>query len=417
MAVRLQIPWTDLMTEATYSAKIRQRPANAADLLTWIFSGVGVATTAGILVVGPLSDTVSPFTIAMLGIPAASAVIFPTYAGWMGEELHVSISTGVDVALLKERQPYFLCTSIMVVVVIASSVAALHPGVSHAGRAGLALSGAAVMAAAAAALLPAMLWKPMLYLFVANLSSVNTSAIMDNFYLDPATPEQAAVLGYPVCVDCPHFSRSFYVTVGGLLEAGCTVLGSVLFNTCLAGSTYRKAFAVTQVLSVFANSVDIVQLQRWNHAVGVPDHLFMLGKVALQSTCGMLNFMPSMVLFSKLCPEGVESSVFALLAGFTNFGDAVSSYVGSYTLQALGLGGIGKGQVDNFSNAWKASLLNACIPIAILALLPLMPRLLLHRTGERKGGVVPMSRPSPPSTSSSGELFYSGSCPLGNRSS
>lgn len=44
----------------------------------------------------------------------------------------------------------------------------------------------------------------------------------------------------------------------------------------------------------------------------------------------------------------VESSVFALLAGFTNFGDAVSSYVGSYTLQALGLGGIGKGQVDNF---------------------------------------------------------------------
>lgn len=43
---------------------------------------------------------------------------------------------------------------------------------------------------------------------------------------------------------------------------------------------------------MFANSVDIVQLQRWNHAVGVPDHLFMLGKVALQSTCGMLNFMP-----------------------------------------------------------------------------------------------------------------------------
>lgn len=53
-----------------------------------------------------------------------------------------------------------------------------------------------------------------------------------------------------VCVDCPHFSRSFYVTVGGLLEAGCTVLGSVLFNTCLAGSTYRKAFAVTQVCAL-----------------------------------------------------------------------------------------------------------------------------------------------------------------------
>eukprot|EP00668_Euglena_longa_P017346 GGOE01021738.1.p1 GENE.GGOE01021738.1~~GGOE01021738.1.p1 ORF type:complete len:320 (-),score=80.87 GGOE01021738.1:408-1367(-) len=265
-----------------------------------------------------------------------------------------------------------MCTSIMAVVVIASTIVALQPRISYAAQTGIALAGSAVMATSAAFLLPDVLWKPMLYLFIANLSSINTSSIMDNFYLDPGTPEQAAVLGFPVCVDCPHFSRSFYVTVGGVLDALCTVLGSVLFNAFLSGSSYHKAFAVTQVLNMFASSVDIVQFQRWNRSLGVPDHPFMLGKMALQSTCGMLNFMPSMVLFSKLCPKGVESSVFALLAGFTNFGNVVSSYAGSYVLDVLGLGTIGMGQVDDFSNAWKACLLNACLPMFVLILLPVL---------------------------------------------
>ena len=34
----------------------------------------------------------------------------------------------------------------------------------------------------------------------------------------------------------------------------------------------------------------------------------------------MLDFMPMVVLTSKLCPSKMESTVYALLAGYQNFG-------------------------------------------------------------------------------------------------
>ena len=41
----------------------------------------------------------------------------------------------------------------------------------------------------------------------------------------------------------------------------------------------------------------------------------------------MFSAMPALVLTSKLVPKGLESTVYALLAGFQNFGGVVSSQV------------------------------------------------------------------------------------------
>lgn len=46
---------------------------------------------------------------------------------------------------------------------------------------------------------------------------------------------------------------------------------------------------------------------------------------------------PSVVLTSKLCPIGVESTVYALLAGFSNFGRSVGSSLGVLALDIAGI--------------------------------------------------------------------------------
>lgn len=46
--------------------------------------------------------------------------------------------------------------------------------------------------------------------------------------------------------------------------------------------------------------------------------------------------------------DAVESTVFALLAGFSNFGYVVSSYLGAYVLDYIGMADIGKGAEDDF---------------------------------------------------------------------
>ena len=46
----------------------------------------------------------------------------------------------------------------------------------------------------------------------------------------------------------------------------------------------------------------------------------------------MINFMPPVVLTSKLCPKNMESTVYALLAGFQNFGQQVAKSIGVYMI-------------------------------------------------------------------------------------
>jgi hypothetical protein len=69
---------------------------------------------------------------------------------------------------------------------------------------------------------------------------------------------------------------------------------------------------------------DIIIVQRWNIALGISDkNMFMIGDAIIYDICYTLNFMPAVLLTSKLCPKEIESTTYALLAGFQNFGQQV----------------------------------------------------------------------------------------------
>jgi hypothetical protein len=229
-----------------------------------------------------------------------------------------------------------------------------------------------VTGTASIVLLPSYIWKPLMFMFLANSLSISTAGFVDNFYLDPATHEESLRTGYPVCHNCPHFSATFYYTVMGMADSFFMLLGSIIFSRYMTDWTYRSVLATAQILLISSSSLDIMQYQRWNLQLGIPDWAFMLGKCSIQNTVAMINFMPSTILISKICPEGLEASVFALLAGFSNFGGIVSGYMGAYVLTLLGMGAIGEGRVDDFSNAWKACVIGAMSSMIALLLMPLL---------------------------------------------
>lgn len=49
----------------------------------------------------------------------------------------------------------------------------------------------------------------------------------------------------------------------------------------------------------------------------------------------MMEFMPAVILTSKLCPIGIEATMFALLAGFQNFGQVCRGLVGQCCLRSV----------------------------------------------------------------------------------
>jgi hypothetical protein len=60
---------------------------------------------------------------------------------------------------------------------------------------------------------------------------------------------------------------------------------------------------------------------------------YMFGDAVIGPAVMMFAFMPAVVLTSKLVPKGLESTTYALLAGFQNFGGVVSSQIGIYATQ------------------------------------------------------------------------------------
>lgn len=57
----------------------------------------------------------------------------------------------------------------------------------------------------------------------------------------------------------------------------------------------------------------------------------------MSSMAATMTPPPPVVLTSKLCPIGVESTVYALLAGFSNFGRSVGSSLGVLALDIAGI--------------------------------------------------------------------------------
>merc|ERR1719221_1838449 len=116
---------------------------------------------------------------------------------------------------------------------------------------------------------------------------------------------------------------------------------------------------------------DVIFFARLNVRVGIPDHVFVMGTGAFASVIGQWMWMPSVVILSQLCPEGMEATMYALLAGCHNLGNTIASNCGALLLEWLGCQpGGNPGESDQFKNLWIGSVVSTVLPMLTLALMP-----------------------------------------------
>ena len=61
-----------------------------------------------------------------------------------------------------------------------------------------------------------------------------------------------------------------------------------------------------------------------------------LGESAVISVVGWITTMPIIVLASRLCPEGMEGTIYALIMSINNMGGIISSQLGAALTFYLG---------------------------------------------------------------------------------
>lgn len=74
-----------------------------------------------------------------------------------------------------------------------------------------------------------------------------------------------------------------------------------------------------------------------NRQLGIPDELFTFGDDVVLAVLGQLAFMPTLVLAARLCPPGVEGTLFALLMSIFNGGGILGSELGALLTRMLGV--------------------------------------------------------------------------------
>jgi len=198
------------------------------------------------------------------------------------------------------------------------------------------------------------------YLYLCRLCTFGLQIPLQQFY----TTNPADCPGEPM--NLPNFTFVIFSTFGGFASSIATFLGLFLFENYVVHWNARKAFWVTTAFQVVAGMCDIVNTTRLNQwllgwtslgstIIEIPENVldwngaarqvraddmatFIFGTVFLEPLIDQLDQLPATLMLSKLCPKGIETTMFAILAGFSNIGLSLSGQIGGLAVTAMGFG-------------------------------------------------------------------------------
>eukprot|EP00759_Apiculatamorpha_spiralis_P039404 PhF_6_TR38177/c0_g1_i1/m.57071 len=312
----------DLLVEGKYTEMMARVPQSGSTLVTFVWGCIQSGGFVAACLVGPLADSVNPRIIFLICLPFALQLLLPVAAGYLFEP---DPSTRRNIKINVNRTILILCVS-MTVCVLGFALMALFGTPLE--RLSYTLLSSVFLCLIMHYFYPRTLAKANLYMFLKEALYLQIPGALDYFYT--ADPE---------CVPGgPAFSYTYYQTYTQILTYFAGAIGVMCFQKFLGTRTFHFAFCITIGIKVAASLFDIIMVKRWNVDIGIPDKaMYVFGDAIIQSLTQMMEFMPAVVLTSKLCPKGFEASVFALLASFQNYGQNVSRSIGGVLIEAFGI--------------------------------------------------------------------------------
>lgn len=191
--------------------------------------------------------------------------------------------------------------------------------------------------------------RPMLWFFLAQVTIPNISTVL--FYYQ---------------TDFLHLDASFLGTAR-VVSWGGLMLGTFIYNRFLKHVRLRKIFLGTHIALFILNLIDNILVLRLNSSLGISDKAFVLGTSALADAVNQFKLMPFLVLSGRLCPPGIEGTLFALFMSINNFGSTISSFFGAVVASVLDLS---SNRFDNLAFGICIQAVCTLIPVCFLFLIP-----------------------------------------------
>jgi folate/biopterin transporter len=163
-----------------------------------------------------------------------------------------------------------------------------------------------------------------------------------------------------------HFNPEFLGKVQ-LISSIAGLFGVWLFQRFLRNVPMRRIFLWTTLISTLLGLTSLLLVTHLNREWGIDDRWFSIGDSLILTVAGRIAFMPVLVLAARLCPEGVEATLFASLMSIFNLAGLCSYQLGALLTHFLGITEV------NFQNLGLLIVitnLTTLLPLPLLSWLP-----------------------------------------------
>ncbi|WP_071516200.1 folate/biopterin family MFS transporter [Geitlerinema sp. PCC 9228] len=152
-----------------------------------------------------------------------------------------------------------------------------------------------------------------------------------------------------------------------LVTSVASLVGIWLFQRFFKQLPFRKIFGWSTVISAALGMTTLLLVTHANRAIGIDDRWFSLGDSLILTVMGQIAYMPVLVLAARLCPPGVEATLFALLMSITNLASVLSHEFGAVLMHWLQI------TESNFENLWLLVVIangSTLLPLVFLRWVP-----------------------------------------------
>ncbi|KAJ9154292.1 hypothetical protein P3X46_027645 [Hevea brasiliensis] len=184
-------------------------------------------------------------------------------------------------------------------------------------------------------------------------------------FLWQATPQSDSAMFY-FTTNKLGFTPEFLGRVK-LVTSIASLVGVGLYNGFLKNVPLRKIFVFTTVSGTALGMTQVFLVTGLNRKFGISDEWFAIGDSLILTVLAQASFMPVLVLAAKLCPEGMEATLFATLMSISNGGSVLGGLIGAGLTQLFG---VTKDSFDNLAFLIILCNLTSLLPLPLLGLLP-----------------------------------------------
>lgn len=190
-------------------------------------------------------------------------------------------------------------------------------------------------------------------------------------FLWRSTPTSGGAFNY-FLIDELQFSAEFFGRLSVISHVS-GIAGVLFFRKVLIAMSLRKLFFWIVVASVALSLPALGLVYGWYAWFGLSPQVFAMADTLVTGPLSEIGFLPLLVLVARICPKGIEATMFAVLASLMNIGLAVSDLGGGFLAHIFDIrqaaDPLGANYLHLDTALWIA-ILSSFLPLPFLRFLP-----------------------------------------------